>query len=204
MPTAGSSGPVGGCARPSLRWQDWQERALNSGPRPSEDCVEEGAVTQSLRKKPLPTLKSSSRSKDMLADEREKALASGGSLRVAAPPGSASKRSGAAKSVAGAVTAATRAASAAVRGTTLGDGPPAAPAAAAAGMRISAQASRFTDGYWNTASGLSRLSEPSKAIAERSSAVTARSIERVWATSALTPPITSASPAALPVASSWS
>ena len=33
---------------------------------------------------------------------------------------------------------------------------------------------------------------------------TARSIERVWAISALTPPITSASPAALPVASSWS
>lgn len=58
--------------------------------------------------------------------------------------------------------------------------------------------------YWNTASGLSRLSDPSKAIWSRPSVETARSIDRVWAISASTAPITSASPAALSPASIWS
>ena len=70
--------------------------------------------------------------------------------------------------------------------------------------RRSSRASASRIAYWNTASGLSRLSEPSKAIASSDSAETARSIERVCATSASIAPITSASPAALPVASIWS
>jgi len=51
------------------------------------------AVTQSLRKSPLPTLKSRSLSKAMLADECEKALASMRLFAVAAPPGRASNGS---------------------------------------------------------------------------------------------------------------
>ena len=70
--------------------------------------------------------------------------------------------------------------------------------------RRSREAITPTRAYWKTASGLSRLSEPSKAMAFRPSAETARSIERVWAISPSTAPITSASPAALPVASIWS
>ena len=110
-------------------------------------------------------------------------------------PGRASNGSGFEKSPVGAVTAAIRAASSAVRGT--GDA-----ASAAAGSSSRASANRIA--YWNTASGLSRLSEPSKAIASSESAETARSIERVCAISASIAPITSASPSALPVASIWS
>ena len=133
----------------------------------------------------------------MLAEECEKALASSRLARRSPhPPGRASNGSGFEKSPVGAVTAATRAASSAVRGT--GE----AAASAAAGSSSRASANRIA--YWNTASGLSRLSDPSKAIASSDSAETARSIDRVCAISASIAPITSASPAALPVASIWS
>src|SRR3546814_4651367 len=63
-----SSPPWGGWPRPSFRWQLWQGRALKIGPRPSEDLVELGEDTQSLRKMPSPTRKSSCRSKLLLAE----------------------------------------------------------------------------------------------------------------------------------------
>ena len=132
----------------------------------------------------------------MLAEECEKALASTGLPEVAAPPGRASNASGLVKSVAGAVTAATRAASSGGARQRRGGGQR---------RRRNEQGERQPHvPYWNTASGLSRLSDPSKAIASSSSAETARSIDRVCATSASMAPITSASPAALPVASIWS
>src|SRR6476661_2351554 len=94
----------GGCPRPSLRWQFWQARELNSGPSPSEASVEAGAETQFLRKMALPILKSSSRLKSMLPDEAEKALElSTLALEVASPPGLSSPSSDFEKSVAGAV-----------------------------------------------------------------------------------------------------
>src|SRR3546814_11955926 len=46
MDTAESSAEVGGWPRPSFRWQRWQERAVNSGPRPSAEVVDYGDVTQ--------------------------------------------------------------------------------------------------------------------------------------------------------------
>ena len=49
-------------------WQFWQALVLNSGPRPSRAVVEAGAMTQGLRKKLLPTLKSRRRSGDRFAD----------------------------------------------------------------------------------------------------------------------------------------
>ena len=55
-----------------------------------------------------------------------------------------------------------------------------------------------SDPYSNTASGLSRLSEPSSSIPSAPSAATTRSMERVWSISPLTPPMISASPSALP------
>src|SRR6478672_7420528 len=94
----------GGCPRPSLRWQFWQARELNSGPSPSEASVEAGADTQFLRKMALPILKSSSRLKSMLPEEAEKAFAlSTLPLEVAPPPGLSSPSSGFEKSVVGAV-----------------------------------------------------------------------------------------------------
>ncbi len=66
MPTAGSSGPVGGCAAPVLQVAGLAGAGVEERPQPVRARVEDGAVTQSLRKKPLPTLKSSSRSNDML------------------------------------------------------------------------------------------------------------------------------------------
>src|SRR3569833_564151 len=70
--TPSSAAPIGGWPRPSLRWQFWQPRELNSGPRPSEACVEDGAATHSLRKKPLPRLNCSCSSKLRLAENCEK------------------------------------------------------------------------------------------------------------------------------------
>src|SRR3546814_11494679 len=67
MDTAESSAEVGGWPRPSFRWQRWQERALNSGPRPSAEVVDDGDVTQRRRNRQLPILKSSPRLKLMLA-----------------------------------------------------------------------------------------------------------------------------------------
>src|SRR3990167_3613929 len=64
----------GGWPRPSLIWQFWQALVLNSGPRPSRAVVVEGAITQGLRKKLLPTLKSRRRVGDRLAEGREKAF----------------------------------------------------------------------------------------------------------------------------------
>ncbi len=49
-----------------------QERALKSGPSPSEACVEEGAETQSFLKSALPSLNGCSSSKGMLAEICEK------------------------------------------------------------------------------------------------------------------------------------
>src|SRR3546814_15669944 len=81
--------------------QRWQERALNSGPRPSAEVVEDGDETQRRRNSPLPILKSSSRLKLMLAELCEKALTFTACREVVAPPGSGSKVSGWVKSVAG-------------------------------------------------------------------------------------------------------
>ncbi len=78
---------AGGWPRPSLRWQCWHERALYSGPSPSDAVVDDGAETQILRNTASPTLKSSSRSNDMLADDWEKALGLTSLKLVAAPPG---------------------------------------------------------------------------------------------------------------------
>ncbi|MBA7586184.1 hypothetical protein ES708_28180 [subsurface metagenome] len=58
---------------------------LNSGPRPSRAVVVDGAITQGLRKKLLPTLKSSRRVGDRLAEGRENAFWSR-LFTVAAPP----------------------------------------------------------------------------------------------------------------------
>ena len=58
--------------------------------------------------------------------------------------------------------------------------------------------------HWKTASGLSRLSEPSKASWSRPSAATACSMVRVWATSASMAAWSMALPGSLPSASIWS
>ena len=50
--------PAGGWARPSRKWHDEHDWALNSGPSPSRPSVEAGAVTQLSLKKLLPTAKS--------------------------------------------------------------------------------------------------------------------------------------------------
>src|SRR3546814_9811404 len=76
----------------------------------SDEVVDAGDDTQSFRKVPSPTRKSSWRSKLILADGCEKTLVSSGANTVAAPPGLRSNRSAASKVVAGRVTAATRAA----------------------------------------------------------------------------------------------
>ena len=55
--------------------------------------------------------------------------------------------------------------------------------------------------YWKIALGLSRLSEPSKSIFDRPSAMTARSMEAVWVTRASTAARISVSPLASPAAS---
>src|SRR3546814_92649 len=127
MDTAESSAEVGGWPRPSFRWQRWQERALNSGPRPSAEVVDDGDVTQRRRNRPLPILKSSSRLKLMLAELCEKALALTACCEVVAPPGSGSNFSGRLKSVVGAITASMRARSSGVLCSAVG------PAAKAAG-----------------------------------------------------------------------
>ena len=80
--------------------------------------MEDGDDTQSFLNSPLPTLKSNSRSKGMLAEGSENASALPRGLTVAAPAGFVSKGSGLSNSVAGAVTLAIRAASSAVRGIT--------------------------------------------------------------------------------------
>ena len=86
MDSARSPG-AGGWPRPSFRWQRWQARALNSGPRPSEEVVELGDDTQSFLKMPLPTLKSSWRSNGMFADGWEKMSRFSVLNTVVAPPG---------------------------------------------------------------------------------------------------------------------
>ena len=65
----------------------WQARALKSGPSPSDDVVELGDDTQSFLKMPLPTWKSRSRLKDMLADGCENESRFRGLNTVAAPAG---------------------------------------------------------------------------------------------------------------------
>ena len=60
---------------------------MKSGPSPSDDAVELGDETQIFLKMPLPTLKSRSRSKDMLADGCENASRFKGLNTVAAPAG---------------------------------------------------------------------------------------------------------------------
>src|SRR3546814_10465287 len=114
MDTAEWSAEVGGGPRPSVRWQRWQEGAVNSGPRPSAEVVDDGDVTQRRRNRPLPILKSSSRLKLMLAELCEKALALTACCEVVAPPGSGSNFSGRLKSVVGAITASMRARSSGV------------------------------------------------------------------------------------------
>lgn len=99
-------------------WQFWHARALYSGPSPSLPLVDDGAPTHSLRKMPLPTLKSISRATGMFGENCEKASAVGIRRVVAAPAGLPSNGSGAEKSAGGARTEAMRAFSSAVRGTT--------------------------------------------------------------------------------------
>ncbi len=106
--TAPAASGTGAWPRPSLMWQDWQARALNSGPRPSDAWVEDGADTQSLRKRPLPREKLCWPSKSRLAEKSEKALLSRRGSTVEAPACLASKGSAREKSVVGAVTRATR------------------------------------------------------------------------------------------------
>jgi len=72
--TALSSGCSGGWPRPSLTWQFWQAFVLKRGPSPSRASVEAGAVTQGLRKKLLPTLKSRREPSGMFAEGCENAL----------------------------------------------------------------------------------------------------------------------------------
>src|SRR5690606_9107038 len=78
--------PSGGWPRPSFRWQLWQARALNSGPSPSDACVEDGDDTQFFRKRALPSLKVPSSSKVMLVENCEKASRLGRFFEVPAPP----------------------------------------------------------------------------------------------------------------------
>ena len=68
--TLAASG-AGGWPRPSLIWQFWQALVFSSGPRPSRAVVDAGAMTQGLRKKLLPTLKSSRRIGARLAEGME-------------------------------------------------------------------------------------------------------------------------------------
>ena len=56
-PRSPSSGPSGGLPRPSRRWHEEHDSALNVGPSPSLAVVDAGAVTQFWRKKLLPTAK---------------------------------------------------------------------------------------------------------------------------------------------------
>src|SRR3546814_20665188 len=91
MDTAESSAEVGGWPRPSFRWQRWQERALNSGPRPSAEVVDDGAVTPRRRTRPVRTLKSSSRLKLILAELCERALWLTACREAMAPPGSGTR-----------------------------------------------------------------------------------------------------------------
>src|SRR4029079_17007970 len=97
--------PSGGRPRPSFRWQFWQARSLNSGPSPSDACVEDGDDTQFLRKRALPSLKVPSSSKVMLAEDCEKEARLASFREVPAPPCISSKGSGLEKSVVGLVTA---------------------------------------------------------------------------------------------------
>src|SRR3569833_2399341 len=92
--TPSSAAPIGGWPRPSFRWQFWQPRELNSGPRPSDACVDDGDETQTLVKKRLPRLNRSWSSKLRLAENCEKTSRLISFLVVAAPPGSSSKFSG--------------------------------------------------------------------------------------------------------------
>src|SRR5450830_1837376 len=87
--TAFCASASGGWPRPSLIWQFWQALVLNSGPNPSRAVVVDGAITQGLRKKLLPTLKSRRRLGARLAEGRENAFWSR-LLTVVAPPARAS------------------------------------------------------------------------------------------------------------------
>ena len=102
VPSPSGHRPSAGCPRPSLRWQLWQDRALYSGPSPSDDVVDDGADTHSFRKIPSPTRKSSCWAKVSVAEGCEKALRVAAWREVAAPPGASSSGSGAEKSVGGA------------------------------------------------------------------------------------------------------
>ncbi len=85
-----------------MTWQPWHERALKSGPSPSEEAVEAGAATQGRVNTPLPTKKSARASKPSAPEGCEKAFASARACEVPDPPCSTSNGSGAAKPVAGA------------------------------------------------------------------------------------------------------
>ncbi len=65
-------------------WQLWQALVLNNGPRPSRAVVVDGAITQGLRKKLLPTLKSTRRDGGRLAGWQGKRILIGLAHRRAA------------------------------------------------------------------------------------------------------------------------
>ena len=118
MDVAESSGPSGGCPRPSLKWQRWQHRALNSRPSPSEANVDESADTHSFLKRPLPTLKSSWFSKLILAEGDENASELSMTRTVAEPVELPSNCSALLKFVVGVMILRIRSASASVHGIT--------------------------------------------------------------------------------------
>ncbi|CFP64482.1 Uncharacterised protein [Bordetella pertussis] len=106
---------------------------MNSGPRPSEACVDAGADTHSLRNSPLPTWKRWRPS----AEGCEKISALSSFLTVAAPACMVSNDSAAEKSAVGAVMACTRARSSADRSVRPGAAAP-TPCASAASTTTSA------------------------------------------------------------------
>ena len=81
---------------------------MNNGPKPSEAWVEEGELTQTFLKRPLPTKKSCLPLPFKLALGWENAFPLGKALEVEAPAELASNAIGLEKSVGSAVTAATR------------------------------------------------------------------------------------------------
>ena len=127
---------------------------VEQGPSPSELSVELGAETHCLRKMPSPTLKSSWRSNDRLADGCENALALRGLKLVALPPGRSSPGMD-----------------------------PLATARAPASGTSSATASDSLISSCPTLSGASRLSEPSNFTRSSLSAATTRSSVLVWSAS---------------------
>ena len=170
---------------------------VEHGPRPSEAWVDDGADTQSLRNRPLPTWNSWRRSKSMLAEGCENVgvdhLAGGGRAGLHGLEGlglgeiaGGRGDGGDALQIPGREVIAHRR----LRG--------------GAGMDRRRQYGCQDALHLNTASGLSRLSEPSMAILPRSSSAITRSRLRVWSIRRSMAACTTALPSLLPSAIIWS